>query len=306
MKRNILTLIVGATLVVIFALLLFVFQVRQSETAVVTTFGNPVRDITAPGAYFKWPWPVQKVYKYDGRIQNFEDKFRETLTFDQKMLITTVYVGWRITDAGEFLRKFPGNPDVSIPNAQNQLESILSSANNNAVGSNYLSAFVNADPKLLKFDEIENEIEQAVTKQLSTNGWGVSIEFLGFKKIELPENVTQTVFDRMKSEREEIIKGYQSRGDAEAQNIRSAAERQAAETVASAQAQATQIIAEGEREAAKTLPTFQQNPELAKYLFRIAAMQEILTNKTTLVLDERTPPFDLFSHLPTNSSSSNP
>ena len=93
MKRNILTLIVGAVLVVIFALLLFVFQVRQSETAVVTTFGRPVRDITAPGAYFKWPWPVQKVYKYDGRVQNFEDKFNETLTADQNMLITSVYVG---------------------------------------------------------------------------------------------------------------------------------------------------------------------------------------------------------------------
>src|SRR5665213_1115339 len=119
MKRNILTLIVGAVLVVIFALLLFVFQVRQSETAVVTTFGKPVRDITEPGAYFKWPWP----------IQNFQDKFAETLTADYNNLIATVYVGWKIADAGEFLRKFPGDPDVSIPNAQEKLENILRSAN---------------------------------------------------------------------------------------------------------------------------------------------------------------------------------
>jgi membrane protease subunit HflC len=301
MKRNILTLIVGAVLVVIFALLLFVFQVRQSETAVVTTFGRPVREITEPGAYFKWPWPVQKVYKYDGRVQNFQDKFAETLTADQNDLITTVYVGWKISDAGEFLRKFPGDPDVSIPNAQENLESILRSANIAAVGSNYLSAFVNADPKQLKFDKIENEIEQTVRDKLSTNGWGVSIEFLGFKKIELPESVTQTVFDRMKSEREKIIKGYQSEGDAKAQNIHSTAERQAAETIAHAQAEATQITAEGEAEAAKTLPIFQENPELAKYLLRIAALQQSLNRKTTLILDERTPPFDLFSHLPTNS-----
>ena len=79
MKRNFLTVVIGAVLIVIFALLLFVFQVRQSEVAVVTTFGKPVRDLTEPGAYFKWPWPVQKVYKFDQRVQNFEDKFSETL-----------------------------------------------------------------------------------------------------------------------------------------------------------------------------------------------------------------------------------
>jgi modulator of FtsH protease HflC len=76
MKRNILTVIIGAVLVVIFALLLFVFQVRQSEVAVVTTFGKPTAQTSPkPGAYFKWPWPIQKVYKFDQRIQNFEDKF---------------------------------------------------------------------------------------------------------------------------------------------------------------------------------------------------------------------------------------
>ena len=67
MKRNALTVVIGAVLVLIFALLLFVFQVRQSETAVVATFGKPVATYTNAGAYFKWPWPVQKVYKYDQR-----------------------------------------------------------------------------------------------------------------------------------------------------------------------------------------------------------------------------------------------
>ena len=78
------TFAIGAVLVVIFALLLFVFQVRQSEVAVVTTFGKPVRaSLDEPGAYFKWPWPIQKVYKFDQRIQNFEDKFSETYTVDK-------------------------------------------------------------------------------------------------------------------------------------------------------------------------------------------------------------------------------
>jgi modulator of FtsH protease HflC len=109
MKRNLLTVIVGAVLVLIFVLLLFVFQVRQSEVAVVTTFGKPVANIDKPGAYFKWPWPIQKVYKFDQRIQNFEDKFSETLTADNNNLIVTVYTGWRISDASAFYPKFLGS-----------------------------------------------------------------------------------------------------------------------------------------------------------------------------------------------------
>lgn len=300
-KRNLLTFVVGAVLVVIFLLLLFVFQVRMSETAVVTTFGKPVATYTNAGAYLKWPWPIQKVYKYDQRVQNFEDKFSETYTADGVTLLASVYVGWRISDAGEFLRKFPGDPSVSIPNAQEQLESMVRSAKLAVMGEHALSEFVNADPKQLKFDDIEGQIEQTVQAKLSTNDWGVSIDFLGFKKIGLPENVTQAVFDRMKSEREQIIKGYDSQGASEAQIIRSAAERQAAETIFKAQAEAIQIRGQGEAEAASTYKVFQQNPELENYLLRMEALQESLDKKSTLIFDERTPPFDLFSHLPTNS-----
>src|SRR5271154_4818087 len=192
MKKNILTVIVGAVLVVIFALLLFVFQVRQSETAVVTTFGKPSPNpIIAPGAYFKWPWPIQKVYKFDQRVQNFEDKFSENLTADNNNLLTSVYVGWKISDAKAFFPKFAGG---SVPAAQRMLESMLRSAKSAVIGSNVLSSFVNADPQQLKFDQIEQDIEQSVQSQLQTNNYGIELEFLGFKKIGLPESVTQAVF----------------------------------------------------------------------------------------------------------------
>lgn len=307
MKRNLLTVIVGALLVIIFALLLFVFQVRLSETAVITTFGKPAASpIDRPGAYLKWPWPIQKVYKYDQRVQNFEDKYSENYTADNVILLASVYVGWKITDAGVFIRTFPGDPAVSVPNAQIQLEGMLRSAKLAVIGKHQLSDFVNADPKELEFDAIENEIKQTVQSGLVTNNWGIGLEFLGFKKIGLPESVTQTVFDRMKSERQQYISQYQSEGDSEAQKIRSAAERQAAETVAKAQAEATRIRAEGEAEAAKTLPIFQRNPALANYLLRIAAIQKSLNQRATLIFDERTPPFDIFSHLPTNAPATQP
>src|SRR5277367_529175 len=220
MKRNLLTVVIGAVIFVIFALLLFVFQVRQSEVAVVTTFGKPVRDLTEPGAYFKWPWPIQKVYKFDQRVQNFEDKFSENLTADNNNLLTSVYVGWKISDAKAFFPKFAGG---SVSAAQRMLESMLRSAKSAVIGKHTLSEFVNANPQDLQFDAIENEIEQAVQSQLQTNACGIELEFLGFKKTGLPESVTQAVFARMTSERQVLISRAQYEGEAEAQKIRSAA-----------------------------------------------------------------------------------
>ena len=300
MKRNLLTLIIGALLVVIFALLLFAFQVRQSEVAVLMTFGKPVRNITEPGAYFKWPWPIQQVYRFDQRVQNFEDKFSEGLTSDNNNLIATVYVGWRISDAAVFVPKFPGDADVSMPNAQRQLEGMLRSSALAVMGKHPLSDFVNSNPQDLKFDAVEQEINSSVQARLQANNYGIKIEFLGIKKLALPDNVTTAVFDRMKSERQVLISKAQYEGEAEAQNIKSAADRQAAETVANADAAATRIRGAGEAEAAKTLPVFQQNPELANFLLRVDALKQSLNSRATLIFDERTPPFDLFRNLPAN------
>jgi len=308
MKRNLLTLVIGAVLIIIFALLLFVFQVRQSETAVITTFGKPAaKPITEPGAYFKWPWPIQKVYKYDQRVQNFEDKYSQSLTTNGVTILTSVYVGWKISDAGTFIQKFPGDPaTVSLPNVQSQLESILRSAKSAVIGQHPLSDLVNADPQELKFDAIEKEIEASVQSQLQGKNYGIELEFLGFKKIGLPESVTQTVFQRMTAERQVKINELVYDGEKQATIIKSAADRQAADTLSQASAAATRIQGEGVAEAAKTLPVFQQNPELATFLLSINALQQSLNQRSTLIFDERTPPFNLFQNLPTNSPSQQP
>lgn len=300
MKRNLLTVVIGAVLIVIFALLLFVFQVRQSEVAVVTTFGKPTaQPYDKPGAYFKWPWPVQKVYKFDQRVQNFNDKFSENLTADNNNLLTSVYVGWKISDAKSFFPKFAGG---SVSAAQRMLESMLRSAKSAVIGKHTLSEFVNANPQDLQFDAIEKEIEASVQAQLQTNSCGIALEFLGFKKIGLPESVTQAVFARMTSERAVLISRAQFEGEGEAQKIKSAANRQASETINNAVADATRIRGEGEAAAAKVLPVFQQNPELANFLLRIDAIQQSLNQRATLIFDERTPPFDLFTGIPASSA----
>ena len=300
MKKNLITIVIAAVLVVIFALLLFTFQVRQSEVAVLTTFGKPAaNNIDQPNLYFKWPWPIQQVYRFDQRVQNFEDKYSENLTSDNTMLLTSVYVGWRISDAKEFFPKFAGG---SVEAAQRQLETMLRSAKAAVIGKHNLSDFVNADPKQLKLEGIENEIKSAVQGELASQNYGISIEFLGVKKLGLPESVTQTVFDRMKSERTVLISEAQFKGEAEATKIKSAAERQAADVIANAQADATRIEGAGVAEAAKTLSVFQQNPELAIFQLQLQALKSSLNQKSTLIFDERTPPFSLFQNLPANTS----
>jgi len=296
MKRPVVTLVVGAVLVLIFALLLFTFQVRQSEVAVVTTFGQPTRNITEPGAYLKWPWPIQRVYKFDRRVQVFEDKFTEGLTADNNNLLTAVYVGWRIEDAQAFFPKFGGG---SIAAAERMLEGVVGNAKGAVVGRYHLSDFLNADSTWLKFD-IEREMLELVNAQLRTNNTGIRIEFLGIKKIGLPESVTQTVFDRMTSERKVLVSRLENEGEAEAQKIRAEANRQAAEILAAAEAQATRIRGEGEAAAAQILPVFERNPALANFELRLRALEQALKERTTLIFDERTPPFDLFQGFLTN------
>jgi len=289
MKRNLNTIIIGALLLIIFLLLLFVFQVRQSEEAILTTFGKPTaRTYDQPGAYPKLPWPIQKVYKFDKRVQNFEGKFTEGTTADKFTLMTSVYVGWRITEPKVFYQKFHGG---SVTEAENNLEELLASAQRAVLGKHNLTDFVSASGT--KLGDIEQEILASVQSQLQGNNYGLELQFVGIKRIGLPESVTESVFARMKSERAVLISASQNRGATEAQNITSAAQNQAAKLVIAANAEATHIKSLGEAAAQESFRVFQQNPELAGFLLRLKALEQT-TNNTTLILDQSKPPFDLF------------
>ena len=299
MKRNPLTLVIGLLLIIVFGLLLFVFQVRQSEVAVVTTFGKPTRPITQPGPYLKWPWPIQKVWWFDQRVQNFEDRLTEGLTRDSFNLLTSVYVGWKVSDPTAFFPRFAGSANP-IAAAETLLDQWLGNAKTAVVGRHPLSDFVSTADNGTNFAAIEGEIREVVQSQLRTNNFGLEIEFLGFKRLLLPDSVSQQVFERMISERKVLADRFQYEGEAEAQRIRSDAERKAAELLANAEGQATQIKGKGEAEAAKSLAVFQQKPELASFVFRLSALEGSLKERSTLIFDQHTPPFDLFWGFSTN------
>ena len=299
MKRNPLTLVIGLLLILVFSLLLFTFQVRTTDVAVVTTFGNPTRPITEPNLYFKWPWPIQKVWTFDRRVQNFEDRLTEGLTRDSFNLLTSVYVGWKVSDPTAFFPRFAGGANP-IAAAETLLDQWVGNAKTAIVGKHPLSDFISTSDNGTSFSAIESEIMAAIQAQIQTNNLGLQIEFLGIKRLLLPESVSQSVFDRMTSERKVLADRYQYEGEAEAQRIRSDAERKAAELVANAEAQATQIKGKGEAEAAKSLAIFQQNPGLASFIFRLNALEGSLKERSTLIFDQHTPPFDLFLGSSTN------
>jgi modulator of FtsH protease HflC len=145
-----------------------------------------------------------------------------------------------------------------------------------------------------KFAQIENEILETVRPQVAAHNYGMEIVFLEFKRLGLPEAVTQEVFGRMTSERQVLINKSQYEGEAEASKIRSEADRRAAELLATADAQAVQIRGRAEAEAAASLEVFQRNPELANFIFSLNALESSLRERTTLILDQNTVPFDLF------------
>lgn len=293
MNKNLPTLITGGVLAVIFLLLLFTFQVRQTEVAVVTRLGKvsrPTADATLePGFHFRLPWPIEKIYKFENRIQNFERKFEQVPTRDGRPLLVTVFVGWRIANPQLFLERFDKGDFVR---AEQVLEGLVRDSQNGVLGQHPFNALISTDPAQLKFDQIEAEMLAGI-RDKAARDYGLEISLLGIKQLGIPESVTQAVFTRMNTERNVLVQQYTSEGDAEAQKIRSEAERKSSELIAQATAQETEILGKAEAEASKHLAVFDQNPDLAAFLLRLRAIEAALRERSTLIIDQQVPPFDM-------------
>jgi len=292
MKKNPLNMTVGAVLILIFGLMLFLFQVRTSEVAVVTTFGKTTQQYTNAGLKFRAPWPIQKVHKLDKRIQNFESKFDEALTPDGYNLLVAVYAGWRISEPAAFFPKFAGG---SVTEAERALQEIIRDAKSAVIGQHPFNHFISVNEKELKFTEVEDEILQRVRGRLQTNSYGIDVAFLGIKKLGLPESVTSEVFQRMTAERQVLVSTIESEGNRRASAIRTEAETKSAKVISEAEAQALRIRGEAEAKAAESYRTMNQEPELANFLLRLTGLENFLRERTTLILGQDTPPLDLLS-----------
>jgi membrane protease subunit HflC len=289
-KKTRLSLVIGGLLLVIFLAVLFAFQVRSTEVAVVTTFGKYSTSHTEPGLKFRLPWPIQNIYRFDNRLQNFERKFEQTTTRDAKNILVSLFVGWKISDPKIFLERFNGDP----LKAEQQLEGLVRNAKNAVIGRYNFSDFVSPDPKLVKFEQFEAEVLKEIQGS-AKDTYGLSVEVVGIKQLGLPEAITGKVFERMRSERERLVKQFTGEGEAKAIEIRSEANRKRDELLAKADADALRIIGEAESQASKDYAVFEQKPDLAIYLLQIKALKESLKDRATIILDQRTTPFNLLT-----------
>lgn len=288
MKKNKSSLLIGVALLVLFIAVLFTYQVRTTEMAVVTTFGSYSTAHDQPGLYLRFPRPVQEVHRFDNRIRNFERKFEQTTTKDAKNLLISVFTAWRISDPRIFLERFNGD---SV-RAEQALENLVRNSKNAVLGSYNFSDLVSPDPKQVKFDEIEAAMLAGV-KDAALKTYGISVEMVGIKQLGLPESITAKVFERMKAERDQLVKRYTGEGEATAITIRSEADRNRRELLAKAEADALRVLGEADAAASKDYTVFEQQPDLAKFLLQIGAFRELLTNRTTLILDADMSPLNL-------------
>ncbi len=282
-----LTLAVAIVLLVIFGLMLFVYQVRVGDVAVVTLFGRIISTKSDPGPGLRLPYPIERVYKMDQRVQNFQDNFEQIKLHDQNTILLSVYVGYRISQPDVFFTNFFNG---SIAEAEKVLTEIVRNSKGEVAGRHDFADFISADPAQMQFAQIEQQILTQVQKRVTDLHYGVDIKFLQIQKIGLPESVTQNVFTRMTSERQYYIDSIDSDGVLKSTKIRATADGKAANLVADAEAQSVKIRGEGEAEMMKSLAVLQQNPNLATFNMQITAMEQMLKKKTTLILDLSTSP----------------
>jgi len=284
-----LTVIIAALVLAVFVSVLFLFQVRQTHVAVVTTFGRFDRAITEPGLYLRWPWPANKVYQFDNRTRTFERKFEQTTTSDGRSLIVSVFITWQIADPRLFIERFAHGDETRAAQA---LEGVVRDAKNAVIGQHPFGDLISTNKARVRLKQAEVEMLELVRGKAATN-YGVRVTMLGIKQLGLPESITGKVFDRMRAERQRLVKQFQSEGDAEAIRIRADADRIKQETLARAEAEAMKIRGQAEAEAAKSFAVFREEPELAGFLIQLNALGNSLKERSTLVFDPQTPPFNL-------------
>ncbi len=283
------TVLLGVVVAAIMLLVVFTYQLAETESAVVTTLGEINPEPPKPGLHFRWPYPIQDVFRFDNRASCFEGsqgKIEETMTADTKMVLVGIFCIYKISDVNTFYKKL-----VTVENAERDLNVWMRGAKNATFGRYQFSELINTDPSKVKIRQLQDDIRN----ELSTKAepYGISILYVGINTLNLPTTASEEVFNRMNTEREVIAKGYITEGESEATKIRTAANAESQRRITEAQNQAIAIRAQGDAQAAAYYSVFAQNPELAAFLRKLTSLQRIMNTKTTLFLSTDAVPFDI-------------
>ena len=283
--REKLPLFLGAISLVLIILSSTLFTVDQRQYAIVFQLGEVRTVIEQPGLHFKLPL-VQNVRVFDRRILTLDSTDPERfITSEKKNVLVDLYVKWRITDVKQYYISVGGNERL----AETRLLQTVNATLREEFGRRTVYEVVSGERDKIMADMRSKSNVDAVKI-------GVEIVDVRLKRVDLPTEVSESVYRRMEAERKRVANELRSRGSAEAEKIRADADRQREIIVAEAYREAQKVKGDGDAQAAAIYSeAFGANPEFYAFYRSMDAYQKSFRNKSDLMVIE--PSSDFFRYL---------
>ncbi len=243
------------------------FRVQQWEQALVFRFGKIERNVTSPGLHFKIPM-INKVRRFELRIRTLarspQEEAQRFLTKEKKDLLVDYYAVWRISDAAAFYTATRGD----VATASRLLAQRVNRALRDEFGKRTLQQVVSDER-----GEVMNNIMNLGDRL--RNEFGIVLLDVRTVRIDLPEEVSNSVFARMRAERQRVAKDFRARGAEAAERIRAEADRNREEILAAAYRESEIVRGKGDAEsAAEYASAFQRDPEFYRFYRSLSAYRE--------------------------------
>ena len=233
-SRNVL---LGAVSAVVLLLSLSLFTVDETQTALRFQLGEMVEADYQPGLHWKWPL-INNIRKFDRRLQTLDAEPERFLTAEKKNVIVDSFVMWRIQDVRRFYTAVGGEPIQ----ANVRLDQIVKDGLRSEFSKRTIQEVVSGDR-----DQIMETLSRLLKEQAKQ--LGIAAVDVRIKRIDLPPDVSNSVFSRMKAERLRVAKDFRSRGAEAAERIRADADRQSTVILAEAYRDAERQRGEGDAQA---------------------------------------------------------
>lgn len=216
------------------------FVVDERQQAIKLFLGEIEEKQYGPGLHFKWPL-ANTIHKFDARILNIDAEPGTVLTSEKKRVIVDSFIKWRISRPTEYFKATGGD----LRRAELILSQFLSKGIKDAIGKRTITDVIYGERLA-----IMREVAVAADKQ-AAESLGIEILDVRIKKVELPDEVRQSVYSRMEQEREKVARDFRSKGRETAAGIRADADRQRSILLAEAYNESQQIRGTADAEAAE-------------------------------------------------------
>lgn len=252
------------------------YVVKETERAIKLRFGRIVSADITPGLYFKVPI-MDKIRKFDARVLTLDAEPESYLTAEKKRLIVDAFAKWRIIDVERYYKATGGDEAI----AHSRMADRVNDGLRNQFGVRSLHEVVSGERDLLMANIAEG-LNKTVRESL-----GIEVVDVRVKRIDLPAEVSDQVFRRMKAEREKEARELRSKGTEAAERIRADADRQQTLIMANAYKESEQIRGEGDaRASAIYAAAFEKDPEFYAFTRSLAAYRAAFANKDDILLVE--------------------